>query len=462
MKILDRIISLALWLAGIVERILFWFLAHWAYFFGLASAVLVVISHWVALTISNRLSGLHAPLLGYVSGKSGNPLLSWGVASALLILLAALAYSRKHWRALSIVGAGLLLLCFMGVLQVAFGEPDLLRELGDEEQQFNELQMFQNRFLPPNFGQEPSNAHGEVLSNAIVTAWDRVVAARFFMGRGWYLTLVIGIAAFFYAKKRIADRRERALVVRVLLAAAACLAVVFLIRPIAAQITVARAQEAEATGAIDVAIASYRQAMRLDRWFAIHPELYQRIGAIDFSFGRTNTVEYHIFFAELWASQKNYLSAIVALQEAAKNAEHVSPDLADFVRKREADFWTRFGGSLYETGGIGAAVPAWEKALAKDDTQWVAGFCLSRAYFETGRYSQSVALIQRLIKGLRDPEIRADLDSTLGDDYTRLNEFSLAKLAYRHSYLIDTVLNWRALTDLIGAENEISLQDSDK
>jgi hypothetical protein len=44
----------------------------------------------------------------------------------------------------------------------------------------------------------------------------------------------------------------------------------------------------------------------------------------------------------------------------------------------------------------------------------------------------------------------------------RLGKPDLAKLAYRHSYLIDYVLNWRSLSDLIGAENEISLQDSDK
>jgi hypothetical protein len=44
----------------------------------------------------------------------------------------------------------------------------------------------------------------------------------------------------------------------------------------------------------------------------------------------------------------------------------------------------------------------------------------------------------------------------------RLDEIALAHLAYRRSYIIDYVLNWRALSDLIGAQNQISLQDSDK
>jgi tetratricopeptide (TPR) repeat protein len=462
MKIFDWIIGVALWFAGIGEKILFWLLRHWAYFFGLGCAGLVVISHWVAFTISNRVSGLHAPLLGYVGGKSGNPLLSYGVLCAVLILFSAVAYSRKHWRGLAVIGAILMLVCFAGLLQVAYAEPDLLKELGDEETEFTVRQEFQNKFLPINFGKEASNAHGSVVANDIVTAWDRVVAARYFMGRGWYLAFVIGIAAFFYAKKHIRERRERALVVRAVLLAAACLAIVFSIRPIVAQITVARGLEAEARGDVNLAIARYRRAMRIDGWFAIRPDLYQRIGAIDFNFGRSDTVECHVFFAELWASQKNYSSAIVSLQQAAPKSEQISRDLGQLVRKRQADIWTEYGGTLYATGSVGAAIPAWERALALDDDQWVAGYCLSRAYFETGRYSESVALIQRMIKGLRDPEVRADFDSTLGDDYTRLNELALAKLAYRRSYLIDYVLNWRALSDMIGAENEILLQDSDK
>src|SRR5215469_7025842 len=105
MKILDWILGIGLWFAGIGEKILFWLLKHWAYFFGLVCAGLVVKSHWVAFTITDRVSGLQAPLLGYVAGKSGNPILSYGVLCAVLILFGAVAYSRKYWRLLSIIGA---------------------------------------------------------------------------------------------------------------------------------------------------------------------------------------------------------------------------------------------------------------------------------------------------------------------------------------------------------------------
>ena len=51
--------------------------------------------------------------------------------------------------------------------------------------------------------------------------------------------------------------------------------------------------------------------------------------------------------------------------------------------------------------------------------------------------------------------------ANLGDDYTRIGDLAEAKLAYRHSYLIDYVLNWRGLSDMIGAQNGISLEMSD-
>jgi tetratricopeptide (TPR) repeat protein len=461
-KLLNWIIGVVLWFAGIAEKILFWSLAHWAYFFGLGAAALVLISHWVALTVTDRLSGLHAPLLGYVTGKAGNPVLSWGAAAAVLLLAAAVMYSRKHWRCLAVVGAGLLLLCFAGLLQLAFGEADLLKEVGDEEVNFVAIQQFENRYLPVNFGKEASNALGPGISDSIVTAWDRVVAARFFMGRGWYLTLSAGIAAFFYAKKRLADKRQKSLLVKVTVVAALFLAIGFSLRPTIAQVTVARGQDAEAKGEPDLAIARYRRAMRLDKWFAVHTDLYQRIGAIDYNFGRTDTIEYGIFFAELMASQNNLNDAIQQYERLIPRAEAVSAQSVELVRSREAELWTALGKQLYSRGAIGTAVQAWENAISKDQSQWLAGFCLCRGYFETGRYQQSVTWIQSIIKRVRDQETRANLESNLGDAYMRLDELALAHLAYRRSYIIDYVLNWRALSDLIGAQNQISLQDSDK
>lgn len=462
MKFVDGVLKVGLWFAWLAEKILFFFLHNWAYFCGLLISALVLVSHWVALTVTDRLSGLHAPLLGYVIGKPGSPILSWGVAVTVLVLPSAVAYSFKYWRCLTVLGAGILMLSFAGLLQIAFGEADLLKELGDEEQQFSAIQKFENVYLPTNYGHEPSDSQGPQLSLNIVTAWDRVVVARYFMGRGWYLALAAGVAAFFYGKKRIPDKRQRSLMTKVTLLAAVTLAVGFSLRPIIAQMTVARGQNAEAKGELDLAIARYRRAMRLDKWFANHIDLYQRIGAIDYNFGRTDTVEYGIFYGESMASQGNLSGAIHEYQNVVPKAEQVSRRLGELVATREADLWTAFGQQLYATGAAGEAGAAWENAWAKDQGQWLAAFALCRAYFETGHYQKIVDFIPPLLKRVRDPETQANFLADLGDAYMRLDEVPLAHLAYRRSYLLDYVLNWRALSDVIGAQNAISLQDSDK
>jgi tetratricopeptide (TPR) repeat protein len=238
---------------------------------------------------------------------------------------------------------------------------------------------------------------------------------------------------------------------------AVCSAAIALARPLAAQIAVARGQIAEAEGNPALAIEKYREAMRLDDWFAIHAALYVRIGAIDSSFGRTNTLEFRLYHSQQLFSQKNYVPAIQELEGLFPNAGSQSKLLHDLL----ADRWTAYGTALYAKGAVAAAIPAWQKALAHDQSSWLAGFCLSRAYFEVARYQDSIDLTLPMTKLIRDPEFRSALDTNLGDDYARIGDLAQAKLAYRHSYLIDYVLNWRGLSDMIGAQNGISLEMSD-
>jgi hypothetical protein len=457
MKVLDWFIAIGLWFARLGERILMWFLRNWALFAGLACVALVLISHWVALTITNRLVGLHAPLFGYKSDQPGSSLLSWGVAAALLIAISAFTCRFRLWRSLSLAGAALLLLTLGGLLQVAVGEPELLKEIGDEEAQWaSAVNAYQKKYLPVNLGVEPDNASGPPLSTSIVTVWDRLIVARYMMGRGWYLTVVIGLLVFFYGRARLSPRGRARLTIWTLVLVISLTAIA-LARPLAAQIAVARGQIAEAEGKPGLAINRYREAMRLDEWFAIHAALYVRIGAIDVSFGRTDTLEYGLYHSQLLFSQKNYLPAIQELERILPKAGSQKK----FVHDLLGDRWTAYGAALYAQGAVAAAIPAWQKALLHDPSSWLAGFCLSRAYFEVGRYRDSIALILPMTKLVRDPEFRAALDTNLGDDYTRLGDLAAAKLAYRHSYLIDYVLNWRGLSDMIGAQNGISLEMSD-
>ena len=456
MKVIDWILGISLWVARLVERLIKWGLSGWAYGVGILCVGLVLILHWVALTISNKVSGLHAPLFGYSRTHPANPLLSWGVLVALLFVVAAWSYSRKHWRILSLAGAVLLLTCLCGLLQVAYGEPVLLKQLVDEETDWVEVQKFQTRFLPTMLRVEESNSKGPQMTESIETIWDRLVVARYFMGMGWYLTVIVGLSCFFYARPRLSVQ-DRSRVSKGVLLMAACLASAFTVRSAMAHFLVSWGQTAEASGHPDVAIGRYRRAMRLDRWFAIHTTLYERIGAIDAAFGRSATLEYGLYRCQQLFAQKNFTEAIAELQRLIPKSGNQAPVLLD----KEAQMWADYGGALYSQHAIAAAIPAWESALAKNPGKWMANFGLSRAYFEMGRYDEVVTSTQRMLKEIRDPALIAELDSNLGDAFTRLGKLAQAHIAYRTSYMIDLVYNWRGLSGTVGSQNEISLEDSD-
>jgi|GEM_PF-3457305 len=458
MKLINLVLAFSLWVARIVEIVIRWTLRAWVFLAALAASALVLLGHWVSLTISNQISGLNLSILGYLPDHPHHSLFSWGVVAAVLFLIAAVSYAFKLWRVLALTGAALLWFCLCGVLQLGLGEPALLRRLAAEEAQWTGLQQFQNAFLPTTLRQEESNTAGPPMAASIETVYDRLFAARYFMGTGWYAAIVVGLLCFFYGKARLASAQERSRLTKGALLVAGCLTVAFVSRSALAHTLVAWGQSAEAHGDPDLAIRRYRRAMQLDGWFAVHTQLDQRIGAIDAEFGRVETVEYSIYCSEMLASAGNYAEAISELEKILPRAGK----RAAILREREAEMWTDYGTQLYKEHAIAAAIPAWEAALAKDPASWLAGFCLCRAYFEVGRYQESVTLTQSLIKVVRDPVLIAELDSNLGDGEMRLGKISDAHVAYRLSYLIDYVYNWRGLSGVVGAQSDVSLEDSDQ
>jgi tetratricopeptide (TPR) repeat protein len=446
MRVVKWFLGIVLWFARLAEIIVLWSLRQWAYFIALACIGLVLQTKWVAFTLSKQITGLHLSLLGYIPQHHVNPLLSYGFVAALLFALAAVVYSRRHWRALSLVGALMLLVALFAVSQMAFLHSVLLRDLLDEEIEAKGAAVFSRRYLPTNAGSEASDAIG-IKGVPTDTVWQRLLAAWYFMGFGWYVMVAGGLCAFLCGVCRMPAGRGRPHLVTVSAFSAVLLLIVCSARPLLAHLAVVRGQEAESKGDPDRAIHEYRQAMQLDNWFAINTDLYQRIGAIDYNFGRTETLEYGVYYAELMLAENNYPAAIAEYERLMQTAgAHTG-----FLKTRTFGIWNAYGTQLYEAGAVGAACAAWQSVLALDRKQWLAVYSLSTAYFDTGRYQESIDLILEMLKDLADPQLRANLNSNMGDAYTRLGDYQHAHLAYRYSYLVDNILNWRALMSLVGS-----------
>ena len=413
-------------------KLLVWLLA-------LSLMASVLLCKWVAFPISNQLRGFRFSPLGYSSPHAF--FWSYGALAALLIIVWTIAFQRGIGRVLCLVGMGLLMLALTTLMQVAFYDPALLKRLGSEADQAQMAVYFSSQYLPPNPWIEPARWRFLTFDSLA----DRMWSGWYFLSFGWYATVTAGVAAISVGLQYI-DSRRRTRMLLIAGSALIALAVILSSSHIRAQLAIDRAAFAVSTGQLQQAVTSYHQAIRLDGWNQLNPYVYARIGEIDSASGRTNTFEYRIYHAELLASQNNYPSAIAEYHELAIS----SHNNLTWAPIREAALWTSYGQSLLNAGATGEAVAAFENALSLDSSNWLAAFCLSRGYYLSGRYRQTIDLITRLLDQLSDPQVRAGLYCDLGDAHMRAGDLGAAHLAYRRAWAVDEKLARRTLTSLVG------------
>lgn len=401
--------------------------------------VVEMVAKWLCFPISPQLRGIQFSLLGYSPEHHGVALLSHGLVSAGLTLFGALAFVRGKTKPLGWIGAALVWLGVLAILQAALTDAPLLKTLATEMDQQQTAASFTQAALPVNFGGEP----GAWARLPLDTIGDRLIAAWYFARAGWWLPLLLGIAALGYA---VAAEKRLALI-GVTLCGGTALLLVCGTKPVLAEFCINRARIAEARGQPDEAVADYRRAIRLDRWNALHIDLYERIGALDASLNRTNTIEYGIYHAGLPSTQIDMTKAIAEMSALIPRAPE---PLRDVLRKRTAELLTQYGRSLHAAAAYGKAIDACESALQLDPQSFLPAYYLSREYFLLAAYPRSIDLTQRTLKRVADPILRSNLYGNLGDAHTKLGQFQEAKLAYRASYKADYLLNLRGLSALTG------------
>jgi len=409
---------------------------------ALACSLAVLLVKWVNFPLTNQLRGVRFSFLGYATGGPGSRFLSYGALAAVLFIAAAFSVERRKTKALAALGSALVVVAFAALMQVALVDSELFKNLADETGQLQWAMLFSQRYLLANLGNEPSIW----LQLSLETVWSRLITGWGYLGFGWYLALTGGIVIVSYALACLASARERLFFAGVLAAALVALVSICLLPYSLSERALDRAIAAESAGRPEEAIRQYRRAIRLYGWNRVNLDLYARIGAIDSSLGRTSTLEYGVYRAELEASESDFPSAIAHFEELAGRATAIAPVL----RRRAAGLLANYGAGLYQEAAFGAAVDAWRHALKCDPTMWIAAYYLTRGCFAAGCYQESVDLSKELLKQLGDPILSANLYSNLGDAYTKLGKFDDAHRAYRYAWYIDYRLDFRSVSALVG------------
>ena len=396
---------------------------------------------WVSFPLSHVLPGMSLRIAAHSHATAGPAWISYGAVGSLMLLVAVNAHRRDKAKELYYAGAILLLLAVAAICQVAFGDPRLLKSLADEADWNMAAAVFSTRYLPRNLGVEPTRWRYLFFDSI----GDRLVSAWYFMGLGWYVGVGTSLALSCVGALRMSKRsRRRAIGITVL--AVLTITALFVRRPVLGERELAAAEYAEASGRPDEAIRRYRSAITLDEWNALDLSLYERIGRIDASFRETSAPEYRVYYAEYLVQQSRVPEAITQYEELAA----AGGPLGSVAAWRTVELWTNYGLRLYQGGAFGSAVEAWQRALVREPSMWLAAFYLTRGYFAVGRYQDAIRLAERSAQNVADPIFLANLYSNLGDAYTRRDEFAPAHLAYEQSYTYDYVANLRGLSSLVG------------
>ncbi len=437
---MNRLVAVAdrslTWLIALAERqaknAAFAIAAFWL----LVAAVLP----WVDFPLGKDPRGLQLALLRDVPVLPHLQLSSFGAIGFAVFALTMIATWIDR-RAVVGGGAVLLALALAVPLQIAFSNPDILRRLASEFDQRQKVLLFTQAFLPVNQGREP----GLWPSLAFDTLWERGVTAWYYLTHGWYAFVLAALIVFFQGVSLLPTRDLPRVFAGTLLGLVG-LSTLFLAKPYYASTLLDRAYLAQARGDAVRATELYRAVMRMDRWYALGPELYEQIGAIDEARGVSDSPEYHLYKGQVLENQGMQPDSVSEYHLAAR----AGGDLGMIAHREAARLMTYFGLTLYGQQAFGAALAQWQGAYQEDSFQLQALFYAARANFDIGLYREAIAAGERFCQRASNTYAMADVYSDMGDCYTKLDDHASARGCYQNSFKLDYIINPRGLGALTG------------
>lgn len=434
MKILTRLASWAETCAKI-------WAAYWLLIVGSLLVLGSISLKWIEFPFSRNVSGLELPVLHASALIPHVSPFSFG-AIGLLVLLAGLLSLRFYPPALNLAAAVLMTLCVLTPAHTAFQQPLMLRRLVDELQAVPLLKVFTKDYFRQNYG----SAEDIPKQLILYTAWGRFLAAWSFLRLGWYCFGIGSLLLAIYAIRRLPGARMVSILVLTCLPAGA-LAIV-LTPPMIGQHYFTRGAIAKARGRNQEAITDYRKAMRWDAWHAQDIDLYAAIGQLQEQAGiNEGSPERHVNRAMELREEGEFDPEIFELGQAAE----AGGALEIAARRELAKSRISLGLALFDAGGIGGAVSSWQQALTDDPTQSYTLLYLARGYYGLARYEAALETGNRIAKIIVDhSSMLADVYSLSGDCYAKLGRNADARHYYNLSISADPILNYWALTGLIG------------
>jgi tetratricopeptide (TPR) repeat protein len=378
---------------------------------------------------------IESPIRGQAHTGLGLEWLAMAIGGLAVVILV-----YRASRMLAFAGVTGLGLCAFSVLHLALFDPTLW-VLVDENAQLTQIMAFSRLYLPANLGVPPT--FQALLATDTVA--DRLVAAAYFMGLGWWACLMGGILLII-AACAIGGRQTiqwAAFMVMVLLASQGML----MSKGLMAQFVHDRGNRYMARGQYAEAIPQYESAQHYDPQLSRSAWIHRQLGEAYYQLGDFSHPQARFYVADRYAQEGNPQGAITEYLLATQDA---SGHLAHIIQRRLAWTYAQLGSMQYRREEQGGAIAWWEKALSVDTSQLQAAYFLVRAYFVQGRYEQSIAMGEFLVSRSQNRLVNADVQANIGDSYWKLQKFGNARQAYADSLRLDPYANFRVFKSLGG------------
>ena len=369
------------------------------------------------------------------------------VGAAILALCALARFGSARLRAaltpvrvLAVAGPLALTLAAWSVLDLAYGDRTLWL-LVDDNVQYGQIVSFSRAHLTENLGFDPTY-ESNVTTEGVL---GRLSAAYYFMGPGWWLVLTCGLilTAAALVSGGWAGLRWTAAAS----AGTGLFAGIVMAPALLAVHRESRADRQLALGRYAEAVRDYAAAQDLTGQAQESERIWLRLGEAYARLGMAAHPASQLYLADRDMRLSQPDAGLSRLRLLAVSAP---VEIRGTIRKRLGGALATGGLGAYASGRVALAVARWQEAMDVDTTQTQAAFFLSRAYFDLGRYEASITLSRQVLSRTRSKIIRADAQANIGDSYTRLGQYALARQAYEASRRLDPVSNFRILRSLGG------------
>ncbi len=389
----------------------------------------------LCMLLSPWLLWIEAPISG-----GARPGISLGWMAILLAGIAAVAHFRRSSVLAAVSGVMGLGLCSFAILHLTLLDPALW-SLVDENAQYTRIMGFSRRYLPENLGTEPIFQ----ADLATETVLERLAAAAYFMGFGWWMCLMGSVLLMIGC---FALKGRRTLQGIAIAALAVCGGQGMLLgNGLVAQYLRDTGDRYLARGLYTEAIRRYEAAQRHDAQLAKSERTHLSLGEAYYHLGISAHPAARLYLGNRYAQQRNVEAALAQYLLATHDT---IGSLGDIIRRRIAWTYVDLGLADYRKGEIGGASHWWEKSLTFDAAQLQAAYFLVRAYFDQGRYEQSITMGRFLVARSQNQLVNADVQANIGDGYWKLHDFTKARLAYEASMRLDSFANFRIFRSLGG------------